>query len=616
MDKKPPDLVQNNDSFKAIKMSLNQFCNNENLKVRINEFVLNANKIMFEAYSLANIHIIRLINENKQIPKLNQSFFQHCCHFVSDMYERKNNKPDNNELNISYNLYSSCRPEKYKSSYRDYNSTLINYIAKDMFISTTNHLVLNFYCKIKKFFKVKYNLDNSQIYLLLKGIYDKEYTGNNIIIQKYRDKLNNLPPTDIHIKKDPSYIIYIYNEILSYFNTYNLIKNNKSIRVFSLLPNKNSFTISNITIDKTVLKDIILSFKNQDNLEDEIINNICVKKSKILLNELENEPKKYWKEFFNIKNLKDFSCIIKTDGNSVSILYDKEREIKVKKNNKKEKDISNINIDDFDDIKAYDPGFRFICVGTSSYEKKENDIIQCSSKDYYHNCKINKSNKQKKIIYKRNTFITEYFKSMPSNKTNNITLYLEYISYVLIDLTKCLKFHFDKPFRKLRFTSYIFKQKTMNELCKKITGKKQINDNKKVLIGFGDWSTQKDSIIKGHRRGPVVELKNRLKKWCKLVEVDEFRTSKLCCRCHSEMEKMSYNNIKINSVLRCKNNECRIVIDRDINGCKNIFNIFTKCLKGEEKPNEFCRGEILSNEKKIRATVKVGITSKKSKCLF
>ena len=46
MDKKPHDLGQNNDSFKAIKMSLNKFCNNEKLKVRINEFVLNANKIM------------------------------------------------------------------------------------------------------------------------------------------------------------------------------------------------------------------------------------------------------------------------------------------------------------------------------------------------------------------------------------------------------------------------------------------------------------------------------------------------------------------------------------------------------------------------------------------
>ena len=128
--------------------------------------------------------------------------------------------------------------------------------------------------------------------------------------------------------------------------------------------------ISSFFKDKDTESLMIKSIKGNnsykiDNLEDEIINNICIKKSKVLLNELENEPKKYWKEFFNIKNLKDFSCIIKTDGNSVSILYDKEREIKVKKNNKKEKDISNINIDDFDDIKAYDPGFRFICVGTS-----------------------------------------------------------------------------------------------------------------------------------------------------------------------------------------------------------------------------------------------------------
>ena len=33
-------------------------------------------------------------------------------------------------------------------------------------------------------------------------------------------------------------------------------------------------------------------------------------------------------------------------------------------------------------------------------------------------------------------------------------------------------------------------------------------------------------------------------------------------RCHNEIEKMSYINIKINSVLRYKINEFRIVIDR------------------------------------------------------
>ena len=133
-----------------------------------------------------------------------------------------------------------------------------------------------------------------------------------------------------------------------------------------------------------MLKDIILSFKNQDNLEDEIINNICIKKSKVLLNELENEPKKYWKEFFNIKNLKDFSCIIKTDGNSVSIMYNNTREIESKKKKnlkgiskiKDDNNLTNINLNDFDTIKAFDPGFRYMYVGTNTTEKKENDMEQ------------------------------------------------------------------------------------------------------------------------------------------------------------------------------------------------------------------------------------------------
>jgi transposase len=192
-------------------------------------------------------------------------------------------------------------------------------------------------------------------------------------------------------------------------------------------------------------------------------------------------------------------------------------------------------------------------------------------------------------MYKKNIYIDTFFKGMPSNKTNNIELYSSYITYVLNGLTKCLKFHFEKPFRKLKFTTYIFKQKTMNELCKQITKKSNINDNKKVLIGFGNWSSQKDSIIRGHRRGPVVGLKRELKKWCKLVLVDEYNTSKLCCKCHTKTEKISYNNIKINSVLRCTNNECRIVIDRDINGCKNIYNIFKRALEKKSRPKAFCR---------------------------
>ena len=516
---KPPD-DEIKDSFKAVKMTLNTICSNDLLKKRINEFVLNANKIMFESYSLANLHIIKLINQNKQIPVLNQDFFQHCSQIVSFQYKRKNNIPNDLELHETFNLYNSFRPNGFQPGFRDNFGAIINYISKDMYISTLNHLVLNFYNRLRKYIITKYDLTGEQTYKIIKEIYsDEKYVGCNIIIQKWKDKLNNIPPTALNVKKNPSFIIYAYNQILNYFNKHNSDPKNKEIRVFSLLPNKNSFTMSNITIDKTVLKDIIMSFEKNEIVYDEVITRIYNQKSDDKKKDTINDSKLHWKQLFQIKNIKLFSGMIKTDGNSVSILYEKERKIKQKKSKNlkgvsisedKDYDVSNLNLNDFESISAYDPGFRNMCVGTNSYEKQKNDIIECSSRNYYHDCKINTANQKKKIIYKRNTFVTDFFKGMPSRKTNNMNSYIKYITYSLIGLTKCLKFHLEKPFRKLKFTTYIYKQKTMNELCKKITGKNNISDPKKVLVGFGNWSSQKDSIIRGHRRGQVVALKREL----------------------------------------------------------------------------------------------------------
>ena len=45
----------NEESFKAVKMTLNTFCYNTDLKLRINEFILNANKITFWEQEQANV---------------------------------------------------------------------------------------------------------------------------------------------------------------------------------------------------------------------------------------------------------------------------------------------------------------------------------------------------------------------------------------------------------------------------------------------------------------------------------------------------------------------------------------------------------------------------------
>ncbi len=85
------------------------------------------------------------------------------------------------------------------------------------------------------------------------------------------------------------------------------------------------------------------------------------------------------------------------------------------------------------------------------------------------------------------------------------------------------------------------------------------------------------------------EIKVKLKRWCELVDVDEFWTSKLCCCCYSETAKVKFNEKEINSVLHCSNNECGITIDRDINGASNIFMLLTKMVQKERRPEPFCR---------------------------
>jgi hypothetical protein len=47
------------------------------------------NKIIFEGYVLANLHIIQLLDEDKEIPPLNQKFFQNVLAQVSVFHQQK-----------------------------------------------------------------------------------------------------------------------------------------------------------------------------------------------------------------------------------------------------------------------------------------------------------------------------------------------------------------------------------------------------------------------------------------------------------------------------------------------------------------------------------------------
>jgi transposase len=60
---------------------------------------------------------------------------------------------------------------------------------------------------------------------------------------------------------------------------------------------------------------------------------------------------------------------------------------------------------------------------------------------------------------------------------------------------------------------------------------------------------------------------------------------------------VSYGGVEINSVLRCMNNECGKIVDRDINRANNIGSLFNNMIQGKERPEAFSR-KLVADEKR------------------
>jgi transposase len=125
----------------------------------------------------------------------------------------------------------------------------------------------------------------------------------------------------------------------------------------------------------------------------------------------------------------------------------------------------------------------------------------------------------------------------------------------------------------------------------------KINDtNQKTLIGFGDW-LQIDGFVKGHRKAPLHKTIRVLRKYAKLVFVDEYNISQMCsCCCEGvKMERAKLaktvdgeiRNVSCYKVLKCTT--CNDLWNRDVNASRNIFMAFRNQLLGQERPSHIRR---------------------------
>ena len=63
---------------------------------------------------------------------------------------------------------------------------------------------------------------------------------------------------------------------------------------------------------------------------------------------------------------------------------------------------------------------------------------------------------------------------------------------------------------------------------------------KPICILYGDWSENAKQHMRFKNPTPMIGLKRTLAKHFKIYNVDEFRTSKMCCFCGNETEKFQW----------------------------------------------------------------------------
>lgn len=543
--------------FTTVKWKWISFCKDNIIKNGIHPIIDKMNKIKYEAYLLANFHILRIINHNLEIPKLDQTFFKRTCNLVSSFEKRKTNPCKDIELDKSSKMFLELKLSKI-FIYREKLNQLISIMALEMETAIKNHIIINAEKRILRYIRLTKGLKKYHAWGYLKSVF--ESTNLSEEDQKFKDFIGFMP-YESNIKSNFNHFLILSYKILQYIES--LPERTKGAKLYSILPTKSSFVNGHITIDTTALADILSIFS----------------KKSVHAKEFRNNRDSEWRNLFNLNSVETknrrFHYQISTDGYSVSILLTKPS-IKESK-----------MIYEYDHLIGIDPGITYLFTGKYSENGKEG-FVRGSGAEYRFKNKTSKFNKwsQKKV---KGSEIEEILKGMPSLKTSSFEKYSKQVVYHLAHSEKLFEFYNKHPYQKWRFTSFFFRKKTISEFCNRIAPK-----GKKTLVGFGDWSVPQGMSF-GKPSGAVEGLKSALKRVATVVNINEHNTSKECSCCGSNIKNLYFKNKDqkltfSHQVIRCINNDCMISWQRDKNASSNIYSKLRDWLskpdQGDKKPNQ------------------------------
>jgi uncharacterized membrane protein len=457
----------------------------------------------------------------------------------------------------------------------------------------------------------------------------QNYIKSMFYINKELEKINdNINKKNIEIRTENNKINN-KNKKLSVDKKIKLLKEEKQIKLYQVIPQRTSIKSKYITIDTSALI------------------NLSIKKDSIkYLNDIEKYKEELWKTNFKINKREFkrrnyiFNGMIKTDGIGCSILLVKSKDgkpinITPKLQREYENNINNLDkyIEDIeitDEIKkkrivCLDPGNSdiFYAVSKNIEEKKikeknntkiikEEKILtfrytqnqrRLETRNKKYNKIQDKINKET-IIDNKNVKCIETDLSIYNSKYSNYNKYKEYCKKKN-EINRKLNEHYNKDiFRKLKFNRYINTQKSESKMIKNF--RKKFGTDEECIVILGDYDKGD-----GHMKGKEPIINRRIRKIFRnnkyeVYLINEYNTSKLCNKCDEECKPFlirESKNPKHNKEKRevwgltlCTNKKCKLIHNRDKNAGLNMYKIVESIYKNGERPKKYKRTSLPLND--------------------
>jgi hypothetical protein len=555
----------------VVTWSWNKICKTPAHALPIQQALTAANKIAFEGFELANIHILRLCAEKKPISPLDQSFYYRCCNAVCvDKKGKRVVIKEDKELDKTAENYTKWRSSSsYEPIAKQQMRPIMQVLSRDMATCTSNMIQATFYSRFFKWIRNTLGCSTKYTKNICAQVWgdQQDNATQDPFIQRARSLIPSFPLVDKHIH--------------TYINPLYLFQ--RSSRC-SLLPHKGSFKTSFLTINTNTLRTLML-MAGIEGVPDE---------SAFLQNK-----SLWWRRMFNVHKLetctRSFAYEIATDGRSVSIVMSKPK-----------KACSEANLPELTvgtNIWSLDPGARCIFTSTGiryNGQGEPSTVLttkKCTGREYYHKAGYTKTNKLERKWLLSDSKVQEALSDMPIRHYTSVHGGRQRLEYVWSKY-ELVSSHFgQRRYKNVRITRRINGLRQLRSMCLSLT--EGSTDKKATIVGFGDWSATTH-----HRTstpGPSKRFRNELARIATVVDVGEQYTSKTCSNCHLQcLENMrcqgkckktkQVQKVKVHGVLHCTNSECKgKTWDRDINAARNILEITMCQLLGWPRPSCFAK---------------------------